>query len=134
MEIDRKQLEKILSMDNESFSSLARSIASAAGANKLKTEVMLANPDMLKRRIASITSEEAQQLIDAAGKEKSEEIIKMLKDRGVDIGRRFLRKAKGSAFRPRCDGKNNRDRLGLGKGRIVGYAEGALRHKCARVG
>ena len=87
MEIDRKQLEKILSMDNESFYSLARSIASAAGANKLKTEVMLANPDMLKRRIASITSEEAQQLIDAAGKEKSEEIIKMLKDRGVDIGR-----------------------------------------------
>lgn len=87
MEIDRKQLEKILSMDNESFSSLARSIASAAGANKLKTEVVLANPDMLKRRIASITSEEAQQLIDAAGKEKSEEIIKMLKDRGVDIGR-----------------------------------------------
>ena len=86
MEIDRKQLEKILSMDNESFVSLARSIASAAGASKLKTEVMLSNPDMLKRRLATITSEEAQQLVDAAGKEKSEEIIKMLKDRGVDIG------------------------------------------------
>ena len=87
MEIDRKQLEKILSMDNESFLSLARSIASAAGANKLKTEVMLSNPDVLKRRIASITSEEAQRLIDSAGAEKSEEIIKMLKDRGVDVGR-----------------------------------------------
>lgn len=87
MEIDRKQLEKILSMDNESFTSLARSIANAAGANKLKTEVMLSNPDMLKRRLASITEEEAQQLVDAAGKEKSDEIIRMLKDRGVDIGR-----------------------------------------------
>ena len=87
MEIDRKQLEKILSLDSESFVSLARSIASAAGANKLKTEVMLSNPDMLKRRLASITEEEAQQLVDAAGKEKSDEIIRMLKDRGVDIGR-----------------------------------------------
>ena len=86
MEINRKNLEKILSMDNESFSSLARSIAQAAGANKLKTEMMLSNPEMLKRRIASITAEEAQQLIDAAGKEKSEEIVKMLKERGVDIG------------------------------------------------
>lgn len=87
MEIDRGQLEKILAMDNESFVELARSIASAAGANKLKTEVMLSNPDMLKRRISSITKEEAQQLIDAAGKEKSEEIIKVLRDRGVDVGR-----------------------------------------------
>ncbi len=87
MEIDRKQLEKLLSMDNESFLELARSIAQAAGANKLKTEVMLSNPEMLKRRIASITSEEAQQLVDAAGKEKSEEIVQILKDRGVDIGR-----------------------------------------------
>ena len=87
MEIDRKQLEKILSMDNESFVSLARSIANAAGANKLKTEVMLSNPDMLKRRLATITGEEAQQLISAAGKEKSEEIIRMLKERGVDLGK-----------------------------------------------
>ena len=87
MEIDRKQLEKILSMDNESFSSLARSIASAAGANRFKTEAMLSNPDMLKQRIASITSDEAQQLINAAGKEKSEEIMRLLRDRGVDVGR-----------------------------------------------
>lgn len=87
MDLDRGQLDKLLSMDDESFTELARSIALAAGANKLKTEVMLANPEMLKKRIASITSEEAQQLVDAAGKEKSDEILKLLKERGVDIGR-----------------------------------------------
>lgn len=87
MEIDRRQIEKILSMDNESFGELARSIAQAAGASKLKTELMLQNPEMLKKRIASITAEEAKQLVDAAGKDKSEEIMRMLKERGVDIGR-----------------------------------------------
>lgn len=86
MNFDRRQLDKILSMDDESFVTLARSIAEAAGANKMKTEVMLANPDVLKRRIASLTPEEARQLVDSAGKEKSEEIMQMLRERGVDIG------------------------------------------------
>ena len=86
MELDHKQLEKLMSMDDESFVALARSIAEAAGANKMKTEIMLSNPELLKRRLASITPEEAKQLIDSAGEEKSREIILMLKQRGVDIG------------------------------------------------
>lgn len=87
MNFDRRQLDKLLSMDDESFVALARSIAEAAGANKMKTEVMLANPDVLKRRLAKITPEEARQLVDAAGEEKSEEIMQMLRERGVDLGR-----------------------------------------------
>lgn len=87
MELDRRQLDKILSMDDESFSALARTIAEAAGANKMKTEAMLSNPDILKRKLSQISQEEARQLIDAAGKEKSEEILNMLRERGVDLGR-----------------------------------------------
>ena len=87
MNFDRTQLDKILSMDNESFLTLARSIAEAAGANKMKTEVLLANPEVLKRRIAQMTPQEAREMVDAAGKEKGEEIMSMLRERGVDIGR-----------------------------------------------
>ena len=87
MQFDRKTLEKILSMDDKSFSELTRAIAEAAGASKAKTEMMLSNPELLKRRLAKISPDEAKQLIDAAGKEKSEEIMKMLRERGVDLGR-----------------------------------------------
>ena len=86
MNYDRAQLDKLLSMDNENFVSLARTIAEMSGANKMKIELLLANPDVLKRKIAGMTVEEAKELVDSAGKEKSEEIIKMLKQRGVDLG------------------------------------------------
>lgn len=86
MNFDPAQMEKLLSMDNENFVALARTIAEAAGANKMKTEVLLANPDVLKRKIAKMTPEEAKALIDSAGDEKSTEIMQMLKKRGVDLG------------------------------------------------
>ena len=86
MNFDRTQLEKLLSMDDENFAALARTIAEAAGANKMKTEALLANPEVLKRRIARMTPEEAKALVDSAGKEKGEEIIGMLRERGVDLG------------------------------------------------
>lgn len=87
MELDRRQLDRILSMDDESFALLARTIAEAAGANKMKTEMLLSNPEPLKRRISGLTAEEARALIDSAGREKSEEILRLLRERGVDIGR-----------------------------------------------
>lgn len=86
MNFDRAQLDKLLSMDNENFVALARTIAEMSGANKMKTEVLLANPDVLKRKIAGMTVEEAKELVDSAGKEKSEEIINILRQRGVDLG------------------------------------------------
>lgn len=86
MELDRRSLEKLLSLDNESFSELAKTIAEAAGADKSKAEAMANNPELLKRRLSRVTAEEAQQLIDSAGREKSEQITKMLRERGIDLG------------------------------------------------
>ncbi len=86
MEFNRKDLEKVLSLDDESFKNLTRTIAEAAGASQAKTEMMLSNPDMLKKRISRMNEAEAQQLIQSAGKEKSEEIMNMLRNRGVDLG------------------------------------------------
>ncbi len=86
MNFDRESLDKILSMDDESFKNLTRAIAEAAGANKSKTEAMLNNPDVIKKRLSKITPEEARRLVDSAGKEKSEEIMNMLRSQGIDIG------------------------------------------------
>lgn len=86
MEFDRRTLDKLLSLDDESFKSLARTIAEAAGASRAQTEMMLSNPELLKKRLSHVTPEEAKQLIDAAGREKSEEIMEMLRKRGVDLG------------------------------------------------
>lgn len=87
MNFDRKQLEKILSLDNESFVSIAKSIAEAAGASRLQTEAMLANPDVIKQRIAQMSEADANRILQAAGREKSEEILSVLRERGVDVGR-----------------------------------------------
>lgn len=86
MNFDRKSLDKLLSLDDESFKALARTIAEAAGASKAQTEMMLANPEILKSRLSRITPDEANRLLDAAGKEKSAQIMDMLKNKGVDLG------------------------------------------------
>lgn len=86
MQLDRDSLEKIMSMDDESFKSLAKIIAEAAGASKSKTEMLINNPDLLKRKLARITPEEAQALINSAGKEKSQEIMEMLRRQGMNFG------------------------------------------------
>ncbi len=86
MQFDRDSLEKIMSMDDESFKQLAKIIAEAAGASKSKTDMLLNNPDLLKRKLARITPEEAQALIDSAGKEKSQEIMDMLRRQGMNFG------------------------------------------------
>ena len=87
MQFDRRQLDKILSMDDESFKDLAKTIAEAAGASKAKTDAMLNNPDVLKRRLSRMDEDEAMRIIDSAGREKSEEIMNMLRERGVDFGK-----------------------------------------------
>ncbi len=87
MEFDRRQLDKLLSLDDESFKALAKTIAEAAGASKAKTDMLVNNPELLKRKLSSISESEARELINSAGREKSEEIMEMLKQRGVDFGR-----------------------------------------------
>lgn len=86
MQFDRTQLERLLSLDDESFRALTKTIAEAAGASKAKTEAMLNNPDIVKKRLSSISETEAKELLNSAGREKSEEILRMLRERGVDVG------------------------------------------------
>ncbi len=87
MDYDRKQLDRLLSMDDESFKLLAKSIADAAGASRMKTEMLLSNPEALKSKLASLSDAEAQALARSIGQEKSDEIMRELRERGVDFGR-----------------------------------------------
>lgn len=86
MQFDKKQLERLLSLDDESFRTLTKTIAEAAGASKSKTEALLKNPQMLKQHLSSLSQNEANQILNSAGREKSEEILRMLRERGVDVG------------------------------------------------
>lgn len=86
MQFDKNQLERLLSLDDESFKALTKTIAEAAGASKSKTEAMLNNPELLKRRLSNLSESEANQILNSAGREKSEEILRMLRERGVDVG------------------------------------------------
>jgi xanthine phosphoribosyltransferase len=63
------------------------SIAEAAGASSARAEAMFSNPEFLKKKLAQITPEEAQTLLNSVDKEKSEEIMKLLRERGADVGR-----------------------------------------------
>lgn len=86
MKIDRRSIDRLASLDDESFKSLAMSIASAAGADTRKAQALLSDTALIKRRLASMTPEDAEKLISGAGEEKSEEILRVLRERGVDIG------------------------------------------------
>lgn len=87
MNVDKNSIDRILSLDDSELGRLASEIASAAGADRLKTGIMLNNLDRLRAMISQMTPEEAQRLIDSAGSEKSGEIARILRERGVDIGR-----------------------------------------------
>jgi len=86
MNIDQRSIDRLASLDDESFKSLAMSIASAAGADMRKAQALLSDTALIKRRLAGMTPEDAEKLISGAGEEKSAEILRVLRERGVDIG------------------------------------------------
>ena len=86
MNIDKSSIDRILALDDASFKRLASDIADAAGADRLKTGIMLNNLDKVRDMISQMTPQDAEQLIKSAGPGKSEEIARILRDRGVDVG------------------------------------------------
>lgn len=87
MNIDKSSIDRVLALDDASFARLAEEIAKAAGADRRKTELMLGNLDRVRGMLSQLTPQEAQQLINSAGAEKSAEIARVLRERGVDVGR-----------------------------------------------
>ena len=86
MNIDRGSIERILALDDESLKRLAESIALASGAGEKRTRKFTGDVNGLRAALARLTPRDAQRLVEAAGREKSEEIARLLRERGVDIG------------------------------------------------
>ncbi|MBO4277245.1 MAG: hypothetical protein J5925_02460 [Clostridia bacterium] len=86
MNVDRGSIDRILALDDETLRNLAQSIALASGAQGRKTQKLVNDVRSLRETLARLTPRDAQRLIDAAGVEKSGEIARLLRERGVDIG------------------------------------------------
>ena len=79
---EKSTKEKILGMDDASFSELVRKIAAEAGADKAKTENMVRNIGSLRSSIANMSDADAERLLNSVGKENAENIKKKLNGNG----------------------------------------------------
>ena len=78
MAINNDMLGKIKKLDDAQFKSLISEIASAAGADPLKTAALLRDTGTLREILNDMTPDEAQNLINKVGKDKAESILKNL--------------------------------------------------------
>ena len=81
MQKDQMQFDPALlqRLSDRQLADLVSQIASAAGAERSKTEALLGNLDALRSGLGALTPEQAKQLLDRAGKEKSSEIYEILR-------------------------------------------------------
>lgn len=82
MEIDNNTLRNLLALDDESLKSIIKQISVAAGADPNKTEAFMSDISGLKNTLAKMSPREAEKLLNAAGKERSEEILRIIKGGG----------------------------------------------------
>jgi len=82
MEFDNNTLRNLLSLDDESFKKLIRQISAAAGADPNKTEAFMSDVPAIKNMLANLSPKEAEKLLNAAGKVKSEDILRIIKGGG----------------------------------------------------
>ena len=76
MQFDPAVLQRL---NDRQLADLVSQIASAAGADRSKTEALLGNLDALRNGLKGLTPEQAKQLLDRAGEEKSGEIYELLR-------------------------------------------------------
>lgn len=84
--MNENPIEKILSLDDAAFENLAREVASVCGVGKLKTGAMLSDIPSLKKRISKMTKSDAENIVSSVGKDKAGEVLKLLRERGMDFG------------------------------------------------
>ncbi|HBR30824.1 MAG: hypothetical protein PHD46_03575 [Eubacteriales bacterium] len=79
MQLDNDTLRKLLELDDESFRSIIRKISIAAGADQAKTEAFASDVSGIKRSLSKMTPAQAEKILNTAGKEKSDEILRIIK-------------------------------------------------------
>lgn len=79
--LDEKSMENLKNMSDAQLRQLVSVIAQAAGADGGKAAALLSNTDALRRTIATMSPAQAEGFIKAAGKDKSEEIYRIIMGR-----------------------------------------------------
>jgi hypothetical protein len=82
MEFDNNTLRNLLALDDESFKNIIRQISTAAGADPNKTEAFMSDVSGIKNTLANLSPKDAEKLLNTAGKDKSEEILRIIKGGG----------------------------------------------------
>lgn len=78
MNIDENTINRLMALDDDSLREIIKKIASAAGADPVKAERMSADIGGIKKTISRMTPSDAERFINIAGKDKSEEILRMI--------------------------------------------------------
>ncbi|MBR6507259.1 MAG: hypothetical protein IKT37_06630 [Clostridia bacterium] len=79
--LDEKSMENLKNMSDTQLRELITVIAQAAGADGGKAAALLSNTEVLRRTIATMSPAQAEGFIKAAGKDKSEEIYRIIMGR-----------------------------------------------------
>ena len=78
---DKATREKLASLSSSELEYLLSEIANAAGADKMKTRMLLNNIDGVKGMLRTMSDAEANKLINSLGGDKAEKILKDIKER-----------------------------------------------------
>lgn len=79
--LDNESYERLKKLSDSDFRALILRIAEAAGADAQKTAAMIASSSSLKSSLASMSREDAERFIESAGRERSEEIYRIISGR-----------------------------------------------------
>lgn len=79
--LDNESYERLKKLSDSDFRALILRIAEAAGADAQKTAAMIASSSSLKSNLASMSKEDAERFIESAGRERSEEIYRIISGR-----------------------------------------------------
>ena len=72
----------IARLNDGELGDLVTQIASAVGADPRKTSALLGNMDGLRESLKDLSPQQAKQLLDRAGEEKSREIYELIRKKG----------------------------------------------------
>ncbi len=79
--LDEYSMEQLKNLSDSQLKELISVIAQAAGADGRKAAALLSNTETLRKTISGMTPAQADSFIRAAGKERSEDIYRIISGR-----------------------------------------------------
>lgn len=83
MKIDRKLIDQLNALDDNTLASLIRELGKKTGADEKSTMRAAANVGMLRRRVSKMGCDEINKVLSTIGDDKINEVISDLSRRGI---------------------------------------------------